>query len=139
MKIKLIRFVFFIGIGLLGTITAVAGAPLERTNSSALWFENWGDLSNASLAVISPEGVRVDVRNERGTPVFRLRDLTPVVDGVYSYELRAASSEKIKIRNPIDNGRGKMAKTEMAKPYLMNGFFIVKRGVITRKDNQVEE
>ncbi len=139
MKSRAIHFVLFVFIGLFSALTAVASEPVERTNSSALWFENWGDLSNASLAVVSPEGDRVDVQNDRGTPVFRLRDLASVVDGVYSYELRAASSEKIKIRNPVDNGRGKAAKTEMAKPYQMNGFFIVKRGVITRKDNQVEE
>lgn len=118
---------------------AYASEPVERTNTSTLWFESWGKLTNATLIVVNPEGVRTDVFAISGSPTFHLRDVAPVIDGVYSYELLAATDEMVTIRNQLDNGRGKAQKKQVSKPFLMNGFFIVSRGVITVQKALIEE
>jgi hypothetical protein len=66
---------------------------------------------------------------ESGTPVFRLTG-NPIVDGVYRYEISAASDEMTQILQPVDNGRGENAKTERNKPFYMTGQFVVSRNVI---------
>lgn len=123
----------------LGTTAAFANEPVERTNTTTLWFEAWGTLSNATLVVSGPDGYITDITAQKGTPTFHLRDAAPVIDGVYHYELTAATDEKIKLRNQPNNGRGEAQKDEIAKPFQMGGFFIVTRGVITKKEDIVEE
>lgn len=118
---------------------ALAAEPVERTNTSALWFESWGRLSNATLKVGAPDGTQIDVFAASGTPTFHLRDLTPITDGVYRYELTAATDEMLPIKNQLDSGRGKAQKKEVAKSFQMGGFFIVTRGVITKKEDLAEE
>jgi hypothetical protein len=116
-----------------------ANEPIQRTNTTTLWFENWGTLSNATLTIVGPEDTRATVFTPSGSPKFSIIDLTPVADGIYSYELSAATDEKVTIKNPINNGRGKAAKKEISKPFHLNGSFIVSRGVITKKEEIIEE
>lgn len=112
-------------------VPALASEPIQRTNTNTLWFESWGALTNATLSVVTPEGDQKQVFADRGTPVFNLRDVAPAPDGIYRYELTAATEEKVKIKNPINNGRGDNARSETNKPMQMTGFFIVKGGAIT--------
>ncbi|GGA29479.1 hypothetical protein [Neptunicoccus cionae] len=124
---------------LLVATTAFANEPQERTDTTALWFESWGSLSNATLVVSGPDGFITNIVAEKGTPRFYLRDAAPVTDGVYRYELTAATTEKIKLRNQLNNGRGENQKDEIAKPFQMGGSFVVSRGVITKQEDIVEE
>lgn len=125
--------------GLCLATSAFANEPVERTDTTALWFESWGSLSNATLVVSGPDGFVTNIVAEKGTPRFYLRDAAPVTDGVYRYELTAATTEKIKLRNQPDNGRGENQKDEIAKPFQMGGSFVVSRGVITKQEDIVEE
>lgn len=116
------------------TILGVAGGasaanPVKQHNSNAVWFENWTGLTNATLVVASPDGKITTINAPSGTPVFQLSG-SEVLDGIYRFELRAASDERVKIANPIDNGRGDTQSDSHAKPFLMNGSFTVSRGVI---------
>ena len=62
-----------------------------------------------------------------------------VQDGVYRFELRAATEEKREIVNPVDNGRGEK-QTESFVPFYRTGAFFVERGVIvTPKEVKEEE
>lgn len=108
---------------------AFSAEPVAQHNTNAFWFENWGDLSNGALRVVMPNGKMSDVQASSGTPVFQLSG-TDVQDGVYAYELTAATSEQTEITNPINNGRGDKASNTAAKPFYMNGVFHVSRGVI---------
>jgi hypothetical protein len=118
---------------------AFANEPVTRMNTTAIWFENWGDLSNAAFIVTSPDGKVQTVTSDRGSPVFNLRDLSKVVDGIYQYELSAATSEIVEIKNPQNNGRGAAEKKEMFVPFSTNGIFFVDRGVISKQQNIKEE
>ena len=111
-----------------------AAEPIQQQNSNAVWFENWIDLSHATLKVTAPGGTLTEIFVEQGTPVFRLptRD---VADGIYRFELTAATKETAKIVNQIDNGRGDAGRDSTSVPYNMNGQFTVSRGVIIRPED----
>ncbi|MGJ8628455.1 MAG: hypothetical protein ACSHXB_15955 [Sulfitobacter sp.] len=118
--------------------SAFAADPVEQHNSNALWFENWVGLSNATLKVATPSGELTEIFVASGTPVFELtgRD---VLDGVYRYELTAATEETVKIVNQVDNGRGDAASDSHAKPYHLSGVFVVSRGAIIQQAEEKEE
>ena len=120
------------------TSPVFAADPKQQHNSNAVWFENWAGLSNATLTITAPNGKISEIFAPAGTPVYQLsgRD---IVDGIYRYELNAATEEKIKIVNPIDNGRGDNASDTMAKPFALTGAFVVSRGVIIRPEDIKED
>lgn len=113
---------------------AEAPDPIEQHNSNAIWFENWRGLSSATLKVTSPDGRVSQVFAQSGTPVFQLpgRD-SP--DGIWRYEVSAATEESVEIVNPVDNGRGSAQSQSVSKPFYLTGFFTVSRGVIIRPDD----
>ena len=117
---------------------ARAADPVQQHNSTALWFENWVGLNNATMTVAAPDGRVIDIFAAAGTPVFEL-ERGKAVDGVWRYELRAATTETRKIVNPINNGRGEAASDSVAVPYRLDGQFVVSRGVIIIPDEVREE
>lgn len=130
----------FIG-GILAMLSAIgvsAAEPVQQHNSNAVWFENWSGLSNASMTVAAPNGKITTIYAESGTPVFQLSG-DDVLDGVYRYELSAATDEEVEIVNEIDNGRGENQGNTTLKPYYANGHFIVSRGVIITPEEIKEE
>ncbi|MDE4063469.1 MAG: hypothetical protein P1U91_15590 [Pseudophaeobacter sp. bin_em_oilr2.035] len=120
-----------------GAALAMPIDPVQQHNSNALWFENWTGLSKATLVVAGPDGTVTRVFAEAGTPVFEL-GRGEVLDGIYRYELKAATEETVKIINPIDNGRGESSDSR-TKPFYMNGAFQVSRGVIIVPEDIREE
>ncbi|UWQ93524.1 hypothetical protein K3727_21725 (plasmid) [Rhodobacteraceae bacterium M382] len=117
---------------------SMAANPVKQHNSNAVWFENWTGLSNAKLVVSAPDGKIISIAAPSGTPVFQLSG-SEVVDGIYHFELSAASEEQVKIVNPQNNGRGDAASDTKAKPFHMNGSFTVSRGVIISPEDISEE
>lgn len=115
-----------------------AADPVQQHNSNAVWFENWVGLSNASMVVSAPNGKVTEVFAASGTPVFEL-DRREALDGVYRYELRAATEETVKIVNPVDNGRGEAARDSEAVPFYLSGHFVVDRGAIVKPEDIKED
>lgn len=115
-----------------------AAEPVQQHNSYALWFENWAGLSNAMLVVAAPDGRIQTFSAASGTPVFELDPSAPV-DGIYRYELRAATEEREKIVNPMNNGRGDAERDTRAKPFYTTGHFVVKDGIIITPEAVEEE
>jgi len=122
----------------IGAGSVFASEPVEQFNSSALWFENWGNLTNATLTIGAPDGNVISVSTETGTPVFQLQGHN-LADGVYSYELSAATGEMEAVVNPIDNGRGDNSKDQINKPFHMSGYIVISRGVITANEDIDED
>lgn len=123
----------------IGTAAAAwAAEPVQQHNSNAVWFENWIGLSNASMTVAAPNGKITTIFAETGTPVFQLSE-GDVLDGIYRYELSAATDEKVKIVNQVDNGRGEDQSDTVAVPFYMGGHFVVSRGVIITPEETKEE
>jgi len=112
--------------------------PVQQNNSNAVWFENWKGLSNATMTVAQPNGEIVSLFAAKGTPVFELKG-REVVDGVYRFEITAATEERVKIVNKLNNGRGDAARDTVAKSYQLAGQFHVQRGVIVVPKDVKEE
>ena len=112
--------------------------PVQQHNSNAVWFENWLGLSNASMTISAPSGEITQIFAKTGTPVFRLEG-NEIADGIYRYELKAATEETVKIVNKVDNGRGDNARDTMSGSFAMNGHFTVSRGVIIAPKDLKEE
>lgn len=117
---------------------AFAADPVEQHNSTAFWFVNWIGLSNATMNVVAPTGEISTIFAASGTPVYEL-DRAKAVDGVYRYELSAATDKQVKILNAQDNGRGDNAADTAAEPFYLTGQFVVSRGVITVPDEMTED
>lgn len=130
-------FYLLISALLLGATPAMAADPVQQQNSNAVWFENWIGLTNATLTVSAPNGKITEVFTASGTPVFQLEG-RDVLDGVYRYEMKAATEKTEKIVNQIDNGRGDAAKDFVNVPYYLAGHFVVSRGVII-KPKEIKE
>lgn len=127
------------GLSLAAPLAAFAADPVQQHNSNAVWFENWIGLSNATLVVMAPDGRFTEISAASGTPVFEL-DRAEAIDGIYRYELRAATEKTVKIVNPIDSGRGDAQRESEAVPFYASGQFTVERGaIITPKDIKEEE
>lgn len=128
----LISFVIF------GAAPAFAADPMPQHNSNAVWFENWTGLTNATLKVVAPNGQITEIFAASGTPVFQLSG-GEILDGVYRYELSAATAERETIVNPIDSGRGDTQSDTVAIGYNLNGVFSVSRGAIIAPEEVNEE
>lgn len=112
--------------------------PVQQHNSNAVWFENYTGLSNAQMTISFPDGTLETIFAKSGTPVFQLTG-AEVIDGIYRYELTAATDKKETIKNPVNNGRGDAASNEVAVGFSMSGHFVVSRGVIITPEEQKEE
>lgn len=121
-----------------GAAMAVEPQPVQQNNSNAVWFENWIGLRNATMAVATPGGELISLYAATGTPVFELKG-NEVLDGIYRYELSAATEEEVKIVNKINDGRGDASKDTAAKPFYVSGAFVVERGVIVQLEEIAEE
>jgi hypothetical protein len=117
---------------------AHAADPVQQHNSTALWFMNWIGLNNATLVVVAPNGEMTRVFAATGTPVYEM-DRAKAMDGVYRYELSAATETRVAIVNPQNNGRGDNASDTAAEPFYLTGQFVVSRGVITTPDTMTED
>lgn len=117
---------------------AVEPQPVQQNNSNAVWFENWIGLRNATLAVATPNGEMISLYSASGTPVFELTG-NEVLDGIYRYELSAATKDEVKIVNKINDGRGDASRDTVAKPFYLSGAFVVQRGVIVQPEEIKEE
>jgi len=103
--------------------------PELSHNLNSVWFDNWIGLSNATLRVAAPNGKVDTVYDTSRSPVYRLSG-GRIQDGVYRYELRAATDERIAADpNRAQNGDGNLSD-DVPKPFYLTGAFIVKRGAI---------
>jgi len=100
-----------------------------RLQSGALSFSGGSGFTNAVLKITGPNDFEAEESSSRGMPVFRVRG-GRMKDGFYQYTLTAATDEQVKIKKPIDNGRGSNARDYTLKSFHMSGIFEVKRGVI---------
>ncbi|WP_167648357.1 hypothetical protein [Mameliella alba] len=137
---RIFRYIPIIATALTTSLAGMAQAadPVAQHNSTAFWFVNWLGLTNATLDVVSPQGEVTTVFAASGTPVFEL-DRAKAMDGVYRYELTAATDKQVKVVNPMNNGRGDLASDMAAESFYLTGQFIVSRGVITTPDEMTED
>ena len=95
-------------------------------------FDLKGTLSNLTLSIAGPNNFSATAFSKSGAPSIDLRRFGSVEDGTYTYQLTAATDEKVKSRARIDNGRDQ-ASAEPLKGVSTSGTFNVKDGVIVKR------
>ncbi|MEX0343968.1 MAG: hypothetical protein AB3N20_03530 [Rhizobiaceae bacterium] len=91
----------------LAVTAAFANKPMDAEiilQGSEVRVNLGADLSNATLTIGGPNGYYAATSSERGSLSIDLIKTGGTADGVYTYEVKAATSETIKILNPVDNG-----------------------------------
>jgi|TARA_R110002073_G_scaffold34954_1_gene102900 hypothetical protein len=134
-----------------GLITATGTAqqprlsmPDESTEQfigSRLSFRTDPSLSNYTLRVTGPDGYQGQVQSARVAPTFRLADFGSVPDGLYTYEMTAATTERQVLATPPVAGAD--GRSGRATPGLigtsMTGSFRVVNGQILQMDPAASE
>ena len=115
------------------TLSAWAADVEARMQPTALSFTGGASFTNARLEIRGPDDYESEETASRGLPVFRVRGGT-MKDGVYFYNLSAATDEKQEIKRKIDNGRGDGARDYTFKPFYMEGMFRITKGLIEEID-----
>ncbi len=109
-------------------------------SGSEVSFSLGGAYSNSMLTISGPDGFIIRTFSKTGNPAVDLIKAKANVDGVYTYEITAASSETVTIRNPQNNGRGGADRGTMKRGVSATGSFVVKGGMIvdTSQDKEPE-
>ena len=111
---------------------------VERFLRGDLAFDLKGPYANVTLTVAGPGDFYARAFARRGVPSLRLRDFGPVDDGLYSYELTAASDEFLRARRGLDDGRDRDAP-RLRRGISATGSFLVVRGQIVASRRAWEE
>jgi hypothetical protein len=102
----------------------------EKFSGTNLGFQLQNSLSNATLAVSGPDDFHASASSKTGAIALDLAKLGPVEDGVYHYQITAATPDLAKVRTSLNNGRDRAAEMKQRKSVAMSGTFQVKDGKI---------
>jgi hypothetical protein len=114
-------------------------AAEQRFTDTGVGFELKGPVSNVTLTVSGPHGFHASAFSRSGAPTIDLRRFGAVEDGNYTYQLTAASNEKVKSKTALDNGRDSRAASEPVVGVSTSGTFNVQNGVIVKTDPSARE
>jgi len=111
----------------------------QRFTETGVAFELKGAVSNVTLTVSGPNGFHASAFSRSGAPAVDLRRFGAVEDGAYTYQLTAATDEKVKTRTPLDDGRDSRTASEPRKGVSTSGTFQVQNGTIVKSDPNARE
>jgi hypothetical protein len=124
--------------GLAGPCLAYDLKADARFGATEISFELKAAYSNLTLTVTGPNGLHTSASARSGTPIVDLKRLSAIDDGIYHYNLSAATDEKVPERSGLDNGRGQRHDA-MLKSVSTSGVFEVKGGTIVKVDPAARE
>lgn len=144
------------GLAVLALALSVATGPVQAQNDrperdyhiqeqaagTRIRFDADSELSNFTLSVTGPGGYHGSVTSARVPPSFRLADHGSVVDGLYQFEITAATPERRRDASPQQaayNGRDPRAGTTAYLGYSYSGAFRVVNGRIMEFDQAEQE
>ena len=129
MSLRALALGFCLALGAPGVPHADDLLLVERCLRGDLAFDLKGPYANVTLTVAGPGESYARAFARRGAPPLRLRDFGPVDDGLYTYELTAASDQLLRARRGLDDGRERDA-VRLRKGVSASGSFLVVRGQI---------
>jgi hypothetical protein len=126
-----------------GLVTALAltlsGACLaddlkaeQKFGDTTVGFDLAGQYSNLTLTVAGPSDFHASAFSNSGAPTIDLSRFGAVEDGTYTYQLTAATPERVKSKRRLDDGRDAHATREAQMGVAMSGAFRVKDGAIVK-------
>ena len=114
----------------------------EQLVGTRILFNADPSLSNFTLSVTGPNGYHGSVSSARVAPSFRLADHGEVLDGIYQFEISAATPERRRNATPQQaayNGRDPRAGSTAYLGYTYSGAFRVVNGRIMEFDQAEQE
>jgi hypothetical protein len=121
-----------LAVGPWGAATADDLLTTPQVSAAGVTFQLHGAYSKLTLSIAGPNGFYASGFGESRAPAIDLQRLGPLEDGVYTWQLTAATNEKIKLRTPIADGRGGAPRTELRKGVAASGTFLIKGGTIVK-------
>ena len=118
----------------------ISGQIIANENNKSVAFESFkgttlaftykGNFTNATITVSGPNGFNTTLFKKHGPPFLNLADLGSLSDGLYKYQISAASSKMARTNKSLNNGRGENARTSKNVGVSQFGLFRIKNGVI---------
>lgn len=115
----------------------IAGAQ-KSLNGSQILFSLGPNYFNATLTVAGPNGFYARSEASSGTVSIDLQSAGATGEGVYTYELTAASSETKTNPAPMNNGRGGVDNPVSQVGVSTSGTFFAQNGLIIDRSNLTE-
>ncbi len=133
---------FFAGLTLITATSSLAAEipGAQRTlNGSEVRISLGTGYSGATLRISGPNGFFVQSFSKHGLVSINLIKAGATANGIYDYEVTAASSETMTIKTPMDNGRGGVDRAVQKVPVSLTGSFYAEGGLIIDKSGLKEE
>ncbi len=134
---------FFIGLSSVsfhvngeGLIKPIATEQIFGTRVS---FQQNRILKNITLSISGPDGFNAQVFSESAFPYIDLEQFGRVVDGIYNYQISAATDELLEVRDKLDNGRGENNRTYINKGVRQSGTFRIIDGQVALDLGMIKE
>ena len=104
----------------------------QKFGDTTVGFDLAGQYSNLTLTIAGPNDFHASAFSNSGAPTIDLSRFGAVEDGTYTYQLTAATPERMKSKSRLDDGREAHAARESQKGVAMSGAFRVKDGAIVK-------
>lgn len=113
---------------------------VEAFSETTLMFDLTGPYHNVTVTVVGPKDFHAEAFAKKGVPPVDLLRYGGAPDGLYNYEITAASTEEpVEVKQRLDNGRGKAAQNKRFRSAGLTGSFRVENGRILPPDDLKEE
>ncbi len=110
--------------------TDLQTALVNRSRGTQVAFELTGAYSRISVRIGGPGGFHTIAYSDAGVPVIDLAKSGIPADGIYEYEVKAATDERMPDAIRLNNGRGAVAPKPVYRTASISGSFIVIDGAI---------
>ncbi len=130
-----------------GLVTPVFSAE-ERFAGDVVQVVLAGQVFNTTLSIAGPDGFYAQAYAKAGSPMIKLSQHGPVADGLYIWQVTAATNEMIEVRDEgLRSGSSNSSGYRRASPGTItinkgtaeSGSFRVQNGAILPKSNASEE
>jgi hypothetical protein len=128
-----------LAVGISSTCWAQDLKAQQKFTDTEIGFDITGPYSNLTLTISGPNGINANASSKSGSPSIDLRKLGTLDDGDYTYQLTAATDEKVPDRSGLNNGRDGGSTTSVLKSVSASGNFQVKGGAIVKNDSSARE
>lgn len=136
----------FAPLGLALLATGIAGSgwaqdlkATQKFTDTQIAFEPGATYANYTLTITGPHGIHAVLSSKSAPPSIDVRQIGPVADGAYKYQLTASTNEKEPLRSKLDNGRPGGPDEAILKSVSTSGRFDVKGGTIVKYDPNARE
>jgi hypothetical protein len=135
MKIAMLGLTALIAAGSAGACLAQDLKADPKFTETTLGFDVKGGYSNFTFTVTGPAGFSTQEFSRSSAPSLDIRKFKDLPDGVYVYQLQAATDEKVRTFTPPDNnGREGTPPSTVLKGAALTGSFLLTKGVISTRE-----